>query len=193
MQFLGSGTGGEIELSAGTYYLRVVSTNSYTDFDTSDPPTYELSIEPVSRVDEIKITELVASNGVYVKYNEGNLYRVDGQHTNLLKVKGIAYYIDENNVRHPAANARIEGQTKDQQWFAINRPDMAYVDSFAYTDANGSFSIYFALKSPLGGLRYSAPVSTHFYDLMEVRVYPSGESFPSATKLFYYLKYTDLY
>lgn len=109
------------------------------------------------------------------------------------KMLEYGYIEEKQSDEYIYANARIEGKTKDQQWFAINRLDMAYVDSFAYTDANGSFSIYFALKSPLGGLRYSDPVSTHFYDLMEVRVYPSGESFPFATKLFYYLKYTDLY
>jgi len=191
MQFLGYGTGGEVEMPAGTYYLRIVSTNTFSDFNASDIPTYNLSVVPVSRVDTIRITEIKASGGNTVTYPEGTLYRVDQSITQFVSVKGIAYYYDEYGVLQPAANACISGKIKDEQWEAINRPDMATVYSSAITNSNGGYSMYFNLNTALGGLSDYVTVSTHHYDLMEAKVYPADNENITATRKFFYLKYCD--
>lgn len=188
MEFIGAGNGGEITLPAGSYYLRVVSTNTASNFDASNLCTYNLSIVPVSRVDEIRITEIVSNHGnIVTDYPQGTKYRVDGEQTNYVVVKGIAYYLDEQGLRHEAANANIRGIIEDLQWSQLNRPDMAFVNSWAVTNSSGSYRLEFYLHSGVGGLRYSAPVSVHCYDIMEVTVNPTDNEYICSENDFYYL------
>ena len=189
---IGSGTGGEIDLPAGNYYLRVVSTNSFDDFDAGDIPVYTLSVVPVSRVDEIVISELAGYNGTTVNYGQGNKYRVDecDATQNRFGVYGVAYYIDDEGVRHRAANVQLNGIIKDQQWLEISRPDMAYVYSTGTTDSNGLYRMTFYLNSALGGLTYDSLVSTHHYDSLDVTICSEDESV-AAYESFYLLKYCD--
>lgn len=187
MQFLGRGTGGEVELPAGTYYVRVVSTNTLNNFDATDIGSYSFSVKPVSRVDRIKITEIVSANGVKVEYDNGLLHRMDSANGNVVAVKGTAYYVVDG-VEYPAVNACILGTVYDEQWDLINRPDMAYEYSSAIVDEGGSYRIKFYLNSPLGGLSYNALISTHYYDLMDVTVCPEGNENLTAEAQFYYLK-----
>ena len=108
MQFLGRGTGGEVELPAGTYYVRVVSTNTLNNFDASDFGSYSFSVKPVSRVDRIKITEIVSANGVKVEYDNGLLHRMDSANGNVVAIKGTAYYV-VGGVEYPAVTVWPEG------------------------------------------------------------------------------------
>jgi hypothetical protein len=191
MLLLGSGTGGEIELDAGTYYIRIVSTNSFSDFNVDDMPIYELSVVPVSRVDEVTITKFEAPGGVdNIDYPEGKLFRIEAnQNPNgLFVVYGRVYYVDENGIKHPAANVSLNGEVLDKQWEALNRPDLSSVYSNAVTDANGYYSMRFYLNPPVGGLSYSVSISTHHYDLMNVRIKADDNS-SASIKYFYYLKY----
>lgn len=192
MQYLGSGTGGEVEVPAGEYYLRVVSTNTFENFDASDIPAYDLSVAQVSRVDKITLTEIAASDAITVNYGKGNYKRVDQTHTQLVALKGSAYYY-VNGYPKEAVNARIYGEVEDQQWKEIHRPDMAYVYGSAITNSGGSFKIYIDLNTALGGLKYAAPVSTHHYDFMKATVYPENNDKNTSISYFYYLKYCDLY
>lgn len=65
MGLCGSGAGeGELDLPAGTYYVRVMSTSTFSDFNPADLPVYNLSVVPVSRVDEIEITVYEGPKGV---------------------------------------------------------------------------------------------------------------------------------
>lgn len=191
MQYLGSGIGGgEVSLPAGTYYLRVISTNTFQDFDAINIPAYELSVVPVARVDIVTITEITASQGTFVTYPEGRHYRVDQSKTQLVRIKGSAYYIDEWGAKIPSANAIITGEIEDQQWKEIDRPDMATVYSYAIVNSSGSYKMYFNLMTALGGLSCNSSVSTHRYDMMVVRVSPQDNISISDTDKFYYLKYS---
>ena len=187
MQFLGRGTGGEVELPAGTYYVRVISTNTLNNFNASDIGSYSFSVKPVSRVDRIKITEIVSFGGVEVEYDDGLLHRMDWTKGNMVGVKGTAYYVVDG-IQYPAVNACISGLVYDEQWDLIDRSDMATVYGSAIVNEAGSYRINFYLNSPLGGLKFKAPVSTHYYDLMEVIVWPEGKENIMDTDEFYYLK-----
>lgn len=51
MELGGGGKGeGEVVLPVGTYYIRVVSTNTFNGFNIGEMPVYNLSVVPVSRV-----------------------------------------------------------------------------------------------------------------------------------------------
>ena len=188
---VGYGTGGEVALDAGTYYIRVVSTNTVDDFNAGDIPTYKLSVSQTTKVDKITITDYSAYHGTEnVDYPEG-FYRVDQSLTNVVTVKGRAYYTDENGRSQPIANATIIGEVKDQQWEKLNRPDMSTVTSTAVTDSNGYYEMTFYLKTAVGGLSHFVTVSTHHYDLMDVTIKASSNDKATAKSKFYYLKYCD--
>ena len=189
---VGYGTGGEVALDAGTYYIRVVSTNTVDDFNAGDIPTYKLSVSQTTKVDKITITDYSAYHGTEnVDYPEGKFYRVDQSLTNVVTVKGRAYYTDENGRSQPIANATIIGEVKDQQWEKLNRPDMSTVTSTAVTDSNGYYEMTFYLKTAVGGLSHFVTVSTHHYDLMDVTIKASSNDKATAKSKFYYLKYCD--
>lgn len=126
-----------------------------------------------------------------VDYPEGKFYRVDQSLTNVVTVKGRAYYTDENGRSQPIANATIIGEVKDQQWEKLNRPDMSTVTSTAVTDSNGYYEMTFYLKTAVGGLSHFVTVSTHHYDLMDVTIKASSNDKATAKSKFYYLKYCD--
>lgn len=192
MQFLGSGNGGEVELPAGTYYLRVVSTNTISSFDVKQIPTYTMSVAPVSEVDEVIITRYWANQGSEnVSYAYGPLYRVDESLTKTILIKGRAYYSDENGDRKPAINVKIDGKVVDKQWEKNNRPDKSTVYGSDITDELGFYEIKFNLNSALGGLIYDNGISDHYYDFMEVTIYPASDDTIKARGGFYYLKVSD--
>lgn len=189
---IGYGTGGEVALDAGTYYIRVVSTNTVDNFNAGDIPTYKLSVSQTTKVDKVTITSYSAYHGTEnVDYPQGKFYRVDQSLTNVVTVKGRAYYTDENGRSQPAANATIIGEVKDQQWENLNRPDMSTVTSTAITDSNGYYEMTFYLKTAVGGLSHFVTVSTHHYDLMNVNIKASSNDKATAKSNFYYLKYCD--
>lgn len=99
-------------------------------------------------------------------------------------------YGTNGQVELPAVNAHITGKVIDEQWKAMNRPDMAIVYGDAVTNDAGSYAVNFYLNSPLGGLSSAAPISTHYYDLMTVNVWPEGNEDITAVDEFYYLKYS---
>lgn len=191
---IGSGNGGEISLPAGTYYLRIVSTNTFSDFNAADMPTYNLSVAPISRVDDVAINYFEGYCGQIVyDYPEGNFYRIEETTPNVIAIHGRATYTDDNGYKKGAANVKIDGEVVNRQWKANNRPDMAYTDGTAITDSNGLFTMRVYLKSGLGGLRYNAPVSVHHYDLMEANITAADNKNATDTDYFYLLKLSDMY
>lgn len=184
MQFVGSGNGGEITLPAGTYYLRVVSTNTFNNFNPSEIPAYSLSVVPVSRVDEIYITEIKSNHGTAgIDYGQGPMYRVEGEQTNFVVVKGFACYYDSNGV-HMSANVIINGGIENKQQTNSN---LAWVYSSNVTNSEGSYRLEFYLRPGVGALTGSSPTSHHYYDIMEATVNPYGDENNYKTKQFYYL------
>ena len=169
MYFIGSGNGGDIELSPGNYYLRMVSTNTLADFDENDIPTYTLSVAPVSRVDYLEITDM--SGNTYteaVTYNGITFPRINGGET--LVVHVVAKYYDESNVAHPSVNAIVEGDLYDPSWNGTNNTGYIHRYANAFTDSNGACYLIFNTQPAIGAYNCWVTVSTHYYDKAYINV-----------------------
>lgn len=172
----GTSTTIEGSMLPGTYYIRVVSTNTFNTYDPTGIPTYTLSVLPVSRVDEIEILNYNTSDSV--EYNEGYHHRV--QHvsgiTNQIGIRARAIYRDPSNLTHPSANVRMTAVVTNIDWAKINRPDMAITTNNSVTNSNGIFGMYVQLKSGLGARHYPAIVSVHYYDYKQVHLFMTDDS-----------------
>lgn len=194
MLMIGSGNGGEISLPSGKYYIRIVSTNSSNNFNAVDIPTYDLIVTPVSRVEDVEINYFEGYCGhIVYDYPEGDYYRIEEKKPNVIAIHGRATYTDDNGIKKGAANVNIYGEVINKQWEANRRPDMAYTDGSVIADSNGFFTLRINLKSGLGGLYYSAPVSVHHYDLMEVNVTAINNENITDRDYFYLLKSSYIY
>ena len=193
MQLIAYGKGGQITLSAGTYFLRVVCTNTLNDFNAGDFPTYKLSVIPVTKVDKIKITKFSGYHGATVDYPQGTYYRIDENEygPNQIMITGWAYYEDIAGNKYAAPNVKVDATITDLQWSAIDRPDMDTVYGSAITDQNGSFTMNIYLNPALGGLSHVAIVSTHYYDLLQVYLAVSDNTSVNYQDYFYLLKLSD--
>lgn len=198
MQFLGSlgsGMEGEIGLPAGTYYLRIVSTNNFLTFNSGDIPTYNLSVSSVARADGIEITMFSGYNSVAnVDYPQGSFYRIDQNPSgvNYVTITGWAYTLDMFGNKSRAANVKIYGGVANEQWEAIGRDDLAYTYGSAVTDSTGFFRMTVYLNPAKGGIAYPNLVSMHYYDIMRVRIEASSSDAVDVN-YFYYLKNSILY
>lgn len=188
----GSGNQGEVKLPAGTYYLRICSTNTVANFDRNNIPTYTLSVTPATKAASSSIISYEGLNGCKVDYPEGYYYRIDEGNPSYITIKGRAVYTDAEGKEQPSAYATIKCKIKDEQWSDLNRPDMAYNDGTAVTDKDGYYMVTVYLKSACGGLRYNSSVSTHHYDRMLVTM-TNSDDVTIATGQFYLLKFSDLY
>lgn len=186
MFYMGSGNGGEVVLPAGTYYLRIVSTNTFSDFNAEDIPVYTLSVAPVSKVDMVSIAyfDLPLNK---IEYNEGLYDRLEENDMvpNILVVHGRATYKGRG-----AANVIISGEVFDRQWIDGNQPELARVYGTAITDSNGNFTMKIQLNPACGGLSYNIGYSTHHYDFMRVTVYLANNKSITDRNYFYYYKYS---
>lgn len=191
MRLYAWGTGGEIDLPVGTYYLRVVSTNTFNDFNYGDIPTYNLSVTPVSRVDGVQITKFAGYNAAMVPYPEGTYWRIDEKddEANYITIVGWAYYTDSFENKYRAANVEINAAIIDEQWEEYGLQDITTVYGSAVTGSDGFFSMRVLLNPALGGLTYPAPVSMHYYDKMRTTIVASNNSDAKDENFFYLLKY----
>ena len=193
MQLVAWGKGGEMALPAGTYFLRIITTNTINDFNAGEFPIYELSVTPVSKVNNIMISKFSGYHGSTVTYPQGTHYRIDENEygPNQITIIGWAYYENSVGNKFAAPNVKVNATIRDLQWSGINRPDMDTVYGSAVTDENGAFTMNVYLNRALGGLHYAAIVSTHYYDLMEVYITVSENKSVSALDYFYLLKLSD--
>lgn len=190
MQFIGSGTEGEVALPAGTYYLRIISTNTFSNFNYGEIPTYNLSVSSVPRVDEIEISKFTCYNGVdNAEYYEGVLFRMEENQygDDYVNILGMAYTIDQFGNKSGAPNVRINAVVIDQQWADDGRDDLAYVFGSAVTDSRGTFVITIWLNEPRGGKVCDTGDSWHYYDLMKAFISTTSSSVTDE-KYFYYLQ-----
>lgn len=193
MYYMGSGNGGEVELPAGIYYLRIVSTNTFNNFDAGDIPVYNLSVVPVSKADTVSIVyyDLPLNK---ISYNEGFYYRLEEDRTlpNILIVHGRATYTASDLTKRAAANVKITGEVYDKEWAAIGQPELARVYGSAITDSNGNFTMRIHLYPACGGLSYRVDGNyTHHYDFMRVTISLTNNKDIIARDYFYYYKYSD--
>lgn len=184
MQLVASGTEGEISLPAGTYFLRVVSTNTFSDFNSGDIPTYNLSVVPVSRVDAIDISSYSGTRGVAdVAYPEGLSYCLFDAESNFINIRGFVYYKDSMGNKHSAANVKLIGKVVNTSWESRNRPDISTTYGTTITRANGYFTMRVNLNRSLGLRTYHGD----YYDYMTVEIYPQNDSQKCETGYFYLL------
>ncbi len=183
MQLVGSGSGeGELALEAGTYYVRIISTNALNNFNPGDIPVYNLSVVPVSKVDSIKITQLKGPKGSEnCTYHEGTLYRLYDAESNWIKVTGICYSDTQFSVS--ATNVKINVAV-----YNVDTQSIRY--GSGVIDSSGWFHIIVPVD-PAGGKRLyeNHPTSTlityHKYDLMRVMVWPGNDESKGVAEKFY--------
>ena len=169
MQYLGHGNGGSVTLPAGTYYFRIVSLNTSSNFDENNILSYTFTIAPDRRVDGIEITMYKGYHAAAdVDYPEGRYYRVDDQSPNPVTVVGFAYNLDSMGNKYTIPNAIVKVEATNLDLKDSGKPELAITSGYAVTGDNGFFRAV-VYMNPARGLRsYSAPVSTHYYDLVEV-------------------------
>lgn len=173
----------EVYLPVGTYYIRVVSTNTYNDFNPGDVPFYNLSVTPVSRVDGIMITTYQAPKITEGSYHEGYSYRVWDREDNFVNIIGLAYNLDSMGNKTGAANVRLGGKVVNTSWESEGRPDLSTTYGSATTREDGFFFMRVYLNRSYG-LRY---YSGDRYDYMEVEVYLKDDNRKKTTGFFYLL------
>jgi len=187
MQFLTSGKGGEIKLPAGKYYLRIVSTNTLSNFDASAIPSYELSVTPVGKVDNLEITAYSGYKGIEdCEYAEGIHYRTYEvlNMPNVIVIYGRAYYQEGPN-QYAAKNVIVNAVITDKQW-ENTKPEWVTVYGSAITNDNGAFEMKVYLNPPRGGLEYIGSRFIHVYDLMDVKVTATSNNKVECIDHFYY-------
>ncbi len=180
MQLGGSGKGeGEVGLSAGTYYIRVVSTNTFNDFKVGEMPVYNLSVTPVARVDGIKITKYQGSGG-----GDGKAFDMNGAEPNWINIVGMAYYKNGSENMTGAANVKLNITVVNTSWEEYGRPDLATTYKIAPTQENGFFYRTIYLNGGVG-LHSSGG---DWYDIMRVEIYPIYNPEKKITDSFHLVK-----
>lgn len=195
MQRVCYGTGGEIKLSPGTYFLRVLSTHTSGNFNEDDTFGYTLSVAQVSKVTGLEITHYDGYHGAdNVDYPEGKFYRIDDHNPNIIRITGIAYNTDSVGNKIAAANVAVTASVKNEQLEDIGRKDLATTYGSAVSRSDGGFFTITVYMNPaIGGLQCATLMSTHYYDLMEVKVSVKYDDSISTEGNFYLLKNSVLY
>lgn len=187
MQLGGSGTGeGEVDLPAGTYYIRVMSTNTFSNFNPLELPSYSLSVVPVSRVDGIVITTYEGIKVTEGSYHEGyscRIWDLEGTEPTFVNVIGLAYYTDSMGNKTGAANVKVKGTVVNTSYELSDEPELSTTYGSAITREDGFFFIRVYLNKSLGYRHYSGDS----YDYMEVEVCPQYNTQKKATGFFYLL------
>ena len=184
MYQVGRGNRGDVELPAGEYYLKVVTTTSAQNFNRHDIPSYKLQILPVIRPDKVNIIELNGYHGTVVKkdYKEGVHYRIDETKPNAITITGQAIRVNDKGEEVPASNAVITIRLKDREWDNLNRQDMAITEVRVRTDGNGRFVRTVQFNSTVGGASaqvhddFGQLVSIHTYDYIYIKILNNNNS-----------------
>lgn len=116
---IGYGTGGEVALDAGTYYIRVVSTNTVDNFNAGDIPTYKLSVSQTTKVDKVTVTStaITDSNGYY----EMTFYLKTA-------VGGLSHFVTVSTHHYDLMNVNIKASSNDKATAKSNFYYLKYCD-----------------------------------------------------------------
>lgn len=149
---------GKAAVGTGTYYLRVYTTNSYSDTN------YTLHVQPILRADRIVITGYNSNGGPndYPSYAYGRFYRITG---NSFTVNGVVATSDN----YAVANAEVEVIWENSYW--TEGSGNRYRSGTVTTNSRGEFSITLSLPSPTASLSQFLPGAinfTHYFDLCGV-------------------------
>lgn len=176
------GTVGNVAVSAGTYYVRVTGTNSISDFDDTDIPSYTLKVTPSINATGVEITGRQGTEGYNSYFNINNVSLFATKRTHLI-ISGIAYYT-EDGVDYPAANTVINAVYTNENW--IDEEDR-HIYGETTTNSNGEFSISLYLSRCTDSEHYDTGVSYQYYDLTGIKVSASGNENVYASEGMYLL------
>lgn len=171
---------GNVSLGTGTYYLRVYTTNTYSDTN------YSLHLQPILRADKLVITGYNSNGGPndYPTYAYGKYYRITG---NSFTVTGVAATSDN----YAVANAEVQVTWVNDYWSegSGNR----YRSATAITNSSGQFSVTLSLPSSTGSISQFLPGAisfTHYYDLCGVAAQVTNRPSASDTDIVYHFAYS---
>ncbi|MGW9124416.1 Ig-like domain-containing protein [Paenibacillus chitinolyticus] len=165
----------DASLTPGTYYLRVVSLNSY---NASVP--YSLTFSEYKAPASVEIVSIKSEPNVdagqRIDYGEGNKWRIQ----NYMTVTGLA----KDASGAPAFNAPITVyiQTK------LNNKIYSGTGT---TSSNGTFSVAInGIQPAIGQNLFYGYVSTHYYDIIPLLVYSGGTQLNANDNSLYHYAYS---
>lgn len=173
-------TNGRVSLGTGTYYLRVYTTNTYSDTN------YSLHLQPVLRADKLIITGYNSDSGPndYPSYAYGRYYRIKG--TNFT-VKGVVATSDN----YAVANADVQVFWENDNWSEAS--GNRYRSGTVRTNSSGEFSITLSIPPSTGSISQFLPGAisfTHYYDLCGVLAKVADRPSANATDIVYHFAYS---
>ena len=190
MQKVGSGS--NVSVSTGTYYVRVSNAKSMEEYNDLDIQPYTLTVTPVLSANSITITDLSGSEGMnkVVTYpGYGTYFRTGGSST--LTIYGVATVTDPTtNTTYAVEGAQINGLYYSPAWENNNTAANATRTGIDYTDAQGEFVISISLPSAIGTNMYDVGTSYHYFDICGVSATLNENSSVSDTEVIFHLAYT---
>ncbi|QWU16218.1 hypothetical protein SAMN04487895_11459 [Paenibacillus sophorae] len=171
---------GNVSLGTGTYYLRVYTTNAYSDNN------YSLHLQPVLRADKLVITGYNSNGGPndYPSYAYGRYYRITG---NSFTVTGVAATSDN----YAVANAEVEVIWENDNW--SEGSNNRYRSGKVWTNSSGEFSITLSLPPSTGSISQYLPGAisfTHYYDICGVLARVTDRPSVNDTDIVYHFAYS---
>ncbi|MGE6226271.1 Ig-like domain-containing protein [Paenibacillus chitinolyticus] len=165
----------DASLTPGTYYLRVVSLNS---FNATVP--YSLTFSEYKAPASVEIVSIKSEpnidSGERINYGRGDKWRIQ----NYMTVTGIAR--DASGA--PAYNASVS------VFIEALRNNQLYSGT-AVTDSNGRFTLTInGIQAASGRYAYSGYVSTHYYDIIPMWVYSGGTQLNANDNSLYHFAYS---
>ncbi|MEI2282719.1 hypothetical protein [Paenibacillus polysaccharolyticus] len=173
-------TNGNVSLGTGTYYLKVYTTNTYSDTN------YSLHLQPVLRADKIVITGYNSNGGPndYPSYAYGRYYRITGSS---FTVTGVAATSDN----YAVANTEVEVIWANDAWSESS--NNRYRSAKVMTNSSGQFTATLSLPPSAGSLSQYLPGAisfTHYYDLCAVVARVTSRPSVNTTDIVYHFAYS---
>jgi len=165
---------GQIVLPAGSYYLQVMAPSN---FDLSTPYTLSVNYQNAA-ITRVAINEVVSDRGVqgFTDYGYGKKWRAGYNIT----VKGRAFDATGN----PVANGLVTVGVKVQ----LNNKIITEVGT---TDSMGYFAIPMNIGPAIGQYSFSAPASTHYFDIIQIAFGSGTNTVQSDISSLYHFAYSS--
>lgn len=186
------GSGNNVAVSTGTYYIRVSNAKTMEQFDDLDIQNYTLTISPVLSANSITITDLKGTEGLNKVVNYpgyGKHFRTSGSGT--LTVYGVATVTDSStNTTYAVAGQQINGLYYSPAWDDNNTAGNATRTGTGVTNSQGEFEINISLPSAIGVNMYDVGTSYHYFDICGVQASLNDNSSVSDSEVIFHLAYT---
>lgn len=184
------GSGSNVSVSTGTYYVRVSNAKSMEDFDDLDIQAYTLTITPILTANSITITSMSGTEGSkYVTYSGYGKYFRTSKGT--VTVTGYATVKDTTtNVTYYVTNTPVTIMYYNPGWEDNNTPSNAYVYGYGNTDSTGKYTATVSLPNAIGSLMADSGVSYHYFDLCAIYAYLSDNTSVITYEPIYHFAYS---